>query len=218
MWWWRRYRQNPLLGLRLNPLADTLPHVPKRPSALAHVSDETASIVLARHFGDFVKAARELDVKRTDLRKLTWHNPRILNAAHQRMDLFRIGVRSKILEAVWSRSAKRRRWGFDAMFDSYEFRDQSAAYALLSPAPRQRAKAPEVSNAQLVLAREAAAELERERAVEIDGERRREQEGEAIVADIEPSVDLRKPLSAPAPTGSLWPAWIKRPTRGQRWR
>ena len=79
---------------------------------------------MARHFGDFVKAARDLDVDRKDLRKLTWHNPRILNAAHERMELFRIGVRSKILEAVYSRSAKRRRWGFDAMFDSYEFRDQ----------------------------------------------------------------------------------------------
>jgi hypothetical protein len=88
-----------------------VPWVPLRPPALAHLSDEAASIVLAKHFGDVVKAARELGVDRTDLRKLTWHNPRILKAAHERMDLFRIGVRSKILEAVYSRSAKRRRWG-----------------------------------------------------------------------------------------------------------
>jgi hypothetical protein len=87
-----------------------MPHVPKRPSALAHVSDEAASIVLARHFGDFVKAARDLGVKRTDLRRLTWHNPRILNAAHERIELFRIGVKSKILEAVYSRDPKKRRW------------------------------------------------------------------------------------------------------------
>jgi hypothetical protein len=189
-----------------------MPHVPKRPPALAHVSDEAASIVLARHFGDFVKAARDLDVKRTDLRRLTWHNPRILNAAHERMELFRIGVRSKILQAVYSPSAKRRRWGFDAMFDSYEFRDQLTAYALLAPAPRQRAKAPEADNAQLVLEREAAAELERERAAEFEADRRREQEGAEMVVDIEPSVDL--PLAPPAPTGSLWPAWIRRPSRG----
>jgi hypothetical protein len=191
-----------------------MPHVPKRPPALAHVSDEAASIVLARHFGDFVKAARDLDVKRTDLRRLTWHNPRILNAAHERMELFRIGVRSKILQAVYSRSAKRRRWGFDAMFDSYEFRDHLFGAALLAPAPRERAKAPEADNAQLVLEREAAAELERERAAEFEADRRRE--GAEIVPDIEPPVNLRKAL--PAPTGSLWPAWIRRPTRGLRWR
>ena len=65
-----------------------MPYVPKRPPALAHLSDEAASIVLARHFGDFVAAARDLGVDRKDLRRLTWHNPRILKAAHERMELF----------------------------------------------------------------------------------------------------------------------------------
>jgi hypothetical protein len=71
---------------------------PKRPSALNHLSSATASAVLAKHFGDIVKAARELNVNRKDLRRLTWHNPRILNAAHERIELFRIGVKSKILQ------------------------------------------------------------------------------------------------------------------------
>ena len=126
--------------------------------------DEAASIVLARHFGDFVKAARDLGVARADLRRLTWHNPRILNAAHERIELFRIGVRSKIIGAVYSRSAKRRRWGFDAMFDSYEFRDHPFASARWA-APAQRERAKKVVDARLVLEREAAAELaiERER-------------------------------------------------------
>jgi hypothetical protein len=169
-----------------------LPFVPERPPSLTHLSDEVASTVLDKHFGNFVKAARELNISRTDLRKLSWHNPRILNAAHERMDLFRSGVRSKIMEAVWSRSAKRRRWGFDAMFDSYEFRGQSSdpAWLMLARAPRPRAKAPEVDNAQLVLEREAAAELERERvaeferelAFEMNGDRRPGQEDEGIGA------------------------------------
>ena len=183
-----------------------MPHVPKRPPVLAHVSDEAASIVLARHFGDFVVAARELNVDRKDLRRLTWHNPRVLNAAHERMELFHIGVKSKILEAMYSCSAKRRRWGFDAMFDSYEFRDHPLASARWA-APAQRERAKKVVEAQLVLAQEAAAELERERAAE----RRREQEGAEIVADIEPP-----PPQVQA--GSLWPAGIRRPTRGMRWR
>ena len=116
-----------------------MPHVPKRPPNLGHLSDEAASIVLARHWGDVVRAAKELGVDRKNLRRLTWHNPRILAAAHERLELFLIGVRSKILEAVYSRSAKRRRWGFDAMFDSYEFRDHLFASAWwAAPARRSR--------------------------------------------------------------------------------
>jgi hypothetical protein len=188
-----------------------VPHVPKRPPALAHVSDEAASIVLAQRFGDFVAAARELGVKRTDLRRLSWHNPRILRAAHERIELFHIGVKSKILEAVYSRSAKRRRWGYDAMFDAYEFRDSPFASAKWF-APASREQAAKVVDARLVLALEATAELEREQAAELEGDRRRERE--EIVVDIEPSVNLRKVL--PAQGGSLWPAGIRRPTRGRR--
>jgi hypothetical protein len=177
-----------------------VPYVPKRPPALAHLNDEAASQALARHYGDFAKAAKELGVVRTDLRKLTWHNPRILKASHERMELFHIGVKSKILEAVYSPSAKRRRWGFDAMFDSYEFRDHPFASARWA-APAQREQAKKVVEARLVFEREAAAELERERAVEIDGDRRREQEGAEIVADIEP------PRASQAQAGSLWPGF-----------
>jgi hypothetical protein len=72
-----------------------LPFVPVRPPALEHLSDEAVSIVLARHFGDFVKASRDLGVDRKDLRRLTWHNPRILNAAHERMELFHMSCAGK---------------------------------------------------------------------------------------------------------------------------
>jgi hypothetical protein len=191
-------------------------HVRPRPLALNHLSDEAASIVLARHFGDIVKAARELGVDRKDLRRLTWHNPRILKAAHERIELFRIGVKSKILQAVYSRSAKRRRWGFDAMFDSYEFRDQLFAGALLAPAPREVAKAVDPDHGWLALEREAAAELACEQAAELDGDRRREREGEEAVADIEPLRSFGK--ESQAQSGSLWPAGIRRPSRGRRWR
>ena len=156
--------------------------------------------MLARHFGDFVAAAKELNVDRKHLRRLTWHNPRILTAAHERMELFHIGVRSKILEAVYSRTAKRRRWGLDAMFNSYEFRDHPLASARWA-APTRAAEA-----GRFVLEREAAAELARERAVEINGDRRREQEGAEIVADIESPRNFGKASQAQA--GSLWPAGI----------
>jgi hypothetical protein len=192
-----------------------------------HVSDEAASIMLARHFGDFVAAARELGVARKDLRKLTWHNPRILKASHERMELFRIGVKSKIIEAVYSPSAKRRRWGYDALCDSYEFRDSLFAGAgLLAPAPCERsAPVAPVVDAQLVLEQEAAVELERERDAELEGDRRREQEGDEMRApplsgwcDIDPVSEVSEvldtsasvPPTEPAPAASGLPAWTGR--------
>ena len=192
-----------------------MPHVPTRPPALEHLSDEAASIVLVRHYGDIVKAARELGVDRKDLRRLTWHNPRILTAAHERMELFHIGVKSKIIAAVYSRSAKRRRWGVEAMFDSYEFRDHPLANARWTAGAR-REQAAAAGRARLALQQEAAAELARERVSsatkrrrsgEIEDDRRREA--------VETVVDIAEPPRAPAV--SLWPARIRRPTRGRRW-
>jgi hypothetical protein len=190
-----------------------------------HVSDEAASIMLARHFGDFVAAARELGVARKDLRKLTWHNPRILKASHERMELFRIGVKSKIIEAVYSPSAKRRCWGYDALCDSYEFRDSLLASAgLLAPAPRERsAPVAPIVDARLVLEQEAAAELERE--AEIDRQRELELER---TREAEVGASRRRERTAALPAGrpsapelaahgrSLWPVGIRRPTRGRR--
>jgi hypothetical protein len=180
-----------------------MPHVPKRPPALAHLSDEAASIVLARHFGDFVKAARDLGVDRKHLRRLTWHNPWILKAAHERMDLFHDRVKSTIIEALYSGSAKRRRWAADAMFDAIEFSDSPFASARVAPPPRPARVAASV---RLVLGQRAAAELAHERAVEVEADRRREQA--ELVADVEP------PRASPAQAGSLWPAGIRRPSRG----
>jgi hypothetical protein len=94
-----------------------VPHVPKRPSSLVHLNDEAASIALARHYGDFAKAAKELGVARPDLRKLVWHNPRILRATHERMQLFNWNVRAKIVAALDSPIARRREWACDVMMD-----------------------------------------------------------------------------------------------------
>jgi hypothetical protein len=188
-----------------------MPHVPRRPPVLAHLSDEAAARALSRHFGDMVVAARDLGVDRKALRRLTWHNPRILNAAHERIELFRLGVRCKIMDAVYSRSAKRRRWGFDAMFDSCEFRDHPFASARWA-APAQRERAKKVVEARLVLEQEAAAELAREREREAAAEREREVAAAAERERVEVMVE-RCPSTS---TASLWPAWVRRPTRGRR--
>ena len=196
-----------------------MPHVPKRPPALAHVSDEAASIMLARHFGDFVKAARDLGIDCKALRRLTWHNPRILKVAHERMALFHTGVKAKIIEALHSGSAKRRRWAADAMFDAIEFRDSPFASARAPPPPRPAKVA---AGVRLVLGRKAAAELAREREAGIGADRRREQEGAELEVEFETSRRQERETGetgvarrSPTVQGrSLWPSGIRRPSRG----
>ena len=111
-----------------------------------------------------------------------------------------------LIEALHSKSRRRREWASDKILSS------SMAYGCLfarAPSARRRLG---VYTGQVRVEWEAAAELELERAAGLEGDRRREQEGEEIVIDVEPSVDLRTAL--PAPTGSLSPAWIRRPSRG----
>ena len=214
-----------------------MPHVPKRPPALAHLSDEAAARALSRHFGDMVKAAKDLGVKRTDLRKLTWHNPRILNAAHERLDLFHDRVRSKAIAALHSGNGQRQRWGAEVLLDSYEFRGHPFCNARWGPpapaASGVRAEKPDIAKvfvaeqARLLVEQELAAErareaeadrqreFEQERAREAAEVRRREREGAAARLCALPAG--RSPPAA-AQGGSLWPATagIRRPTRGRR--
>lgn len=210
-----------------------MPHVPKRPPALAHLSDEAAARALAKHFGDFVKAAKDLEVGRSDLRKLSWHNPRILNAAHERLAVFHDRVRAKAIEALHSGNGQRQRWGAEVLLDSYEFRGHSFCNArwCLSAPPASVGSASGVRAEQPDIAKAAAAEKARqlleqetaaERAREAEADRQREFEleraREAEASREREGVVARRrerEIAARAPaTGSLWPTGIRRPSRG----
>ena len=87
----------------------------RRPASLAHLSDEAAARALSKHFGNIVEAAKELGVDRKDLRRLTWSNPAILDAAHERMSLFIFVQRDEIMSGLNSRVASVRRRAVDRM-------------------------------------------------------------------------------------------------------
>ena len=87
----------------------------RRPASLAHLSDEAAARALSKHFGDFVKAAKELGVDRKALSRLSWSNPAILSAARERMDLFIFLQRDEIISGLNSRIASVRRRAVDRM-------------------------------------------------------------------------------------------------------
>ena len=90
-----------------------MPYIPKRPASLAHLTDERAARALSLHFGDVTKAAKELGVDRKDLTRLTWHNPAILDAAHERMSLFIFIKRDEIISGLHSRRGSVRRRAID---------------------------------------------------------------------------------------------------------
>jgi hypothetical protein len=200
----------------------------RRPAALAHLSDEAAARALSKHFGDIKKAAIELGVARTDLSRLTWSNPAILDAAHERMSLFVLVRRDEIISGLYSKRGSVRRHAIDRMAANPGlFGDLFAGgLSLLSPAAHARGRRSgsslsEEARGRLArerLEREAVAELARERAIELEADRRREQE---VAADRE-----REPVGgsgrAPArvmtdlrPENARY-AGMRRLTRGRR--
>ena len=178
----------------------------RRPPSLAHLSDEAAARALSKRFGNIVEAARDLGVDRKDLRRLTWSNPAILAAAHERIDLFVITMRSELVSQALHGSSRVRQCAIDRMYKVAAIPDHPIGKAfaglslgLLARAPRVRSvvKAERVeaerAEAERALAREAVAELDRERAAEFErelafemnGDRRPGQEDEETRADIE---------------------------------
>jgi hypothetical protein len=62
--------------------------------------------VLTKHRADICAAAKELGVSRTDLRRLTWHDPRLLEGAHEAIDLYVIRCQGLMIQEL---SSPRRR-------------------------------------------------------------------------------------------------------------
>ena len=140
----------------------------KRPPSLAHLSDEAAARVLSRHFGDIVEAAKDLGVDRKDLRRLTWSNPAILDAAHERMSLCAYHMLDEAMRGLDSRVASVRRRAVDRMLAHPMMSNHPFASGLSSLAPATRARGPHLlveGGGKAALEREAAAEqaIERER-------------------------------------------------------
>jgi hypothetical protein len=181
----------------------------KRPAALVHLSDEAAARALSKHFGNVVEAAKELGVDRKDLRRLTWSNPAILDAAHERMSLLIFVQRDEIMSGLASKVASVRRRAIDRLgANPGLFGDLNhPAFALLAPAARTRGPRLLVEDeGKAAAAEEARLELEREAAAELEREAADERERAEVMAERRPSASI----------ASLWPSYIRRPTRGRR--
>jgi hypothetical protein len=192
---------------------------PPRPSSLAHLSDEAAARSVSKHFGDIAKAAKDLGVTRTDLRRLTWSNPKILDAAQLRQAMFLDRIWDEAVRGLDSRLASVRERAVDKMLAHPRMIDHpfSSSLSLFARAPRPRAPNPSAAleRARLRLEQEAAVEREQqaaaERALEAQRELILEQERAEVMLERRPSAPKPAP---PSPAKSLWPAGVRRPSRG----
>ena len=195
---------------------------PARPSSLAHLSDEAAARALSRHFGDVAAAAKDLGVTRTDLRRLTWSNPKILDAAQLRQAMFLDRIWDEAVRGLDSRLASVRERAVDRLCAHPRMLGSPFASSLSLFARAPRPRAPESlrcarARGRLRLEQEAAVEREQQAAAAAAHEREREAERERALERERVEVLAERRQAAPSPAKSLWPAGVRRPTRGRRW-
>jgi hypothetical protein len=186
-----------------------VPYIPPRPPELDHLTDEAASAALASHYGNFTLAARELGVDAKLLRRLFWHNPRIMDTSKERTELFHSMVIGELVSQLNSVSyAKYLRAGAE-LVDYPTIRPVPGLGKLLTRdikkgKPRGRhVRKPAPVNVDAVVEREV------ERRVELDRDRIFERERKAAAErDREVMADR-----AIAPVMSSW-GRVRRPSRG----
>ena len=198
-----------------------MPYIPPRPPELDHLTDEAASAALARHYGNFTLAARELGVDPKLLRRLFWHNPRIMDTSAERTELFHSMVIDELVVQLNSRSYGKYLRAAAELVDYPTIRPVPGLGKLLTRdikpgKPRGRhARKPAPVNVDAVVEREVErkVELERDRITARDREAAaaRDRESSAVMVDRRPSAPPTAPAMSP------WPTWVRRPTRGRRW-
>jgi hypothetical protein len=115
-----------------------MPFKPKFPEACRHLDLALVSRTLADCRLDICAAAKALGVAKTDLTKLTWHDPKLLDEAKEAIELYAIRCTSAMIQDLYSSESWRRRRGAEQILAS------PLAYgdplATLAPAPRSRPK------------------------------------------------------------------------------
>jgi hypothetical protein len=114
-----------------------MPFIPKMPEACRNLDRNLVRGTLTRHRLDICAAAKELGVKRTDLCRLTWHDPKLLDEARDVCDVYLHRCRSLLMSALRSPRARKREWAAERILGSSLFGAQPLS-PLLQPAPRRK--------------------------------------------------------------------------------
>jgi hypothetical protein len=87
-----------------------MPFIPKLPQVCRHLDMALVLQTLTKHRLDITAAARELGIRRTDLSQLTWHNPKLLEAAKEAIALHVCRCHSVMIQALYSPKRRRQEW------------------------------------------------------------------------------------------------------------
>ena len=191
--------------LRLILRGEAIQYIPPRPPELEHLTDEAASTALAGNYGNFRLAARELGVDAKLLRRLFWHNPRIMDTSKERIELFHSMVIDELVVQLNGRSYAKHLRAAAELVDYPTIRPVPGLGKLLTRdikkgKPRGRhARKPRPVDVEAVFEREV------ERRVELEGDRILDRERGVVMVD-------RRPPAVESAVSS-WRG-IRRPSRG----
>ena len=95
-----------------------MPIKPKFPPGCAHLDLKEVERVLTKHRADITAAAKELGVSRTDLRRLTWHDPKLLEEGLFLCWAHVSRCNDVIISAIYSNNRRKREWACDKILST----------------------------------------------------------------------------------------------------
>jgi hypothetical protein len=119
-----------------------MPFIPKMPEACRHLDPDLVRRTLTKHRLDICAAAKELGVKQTDLRRLTWHDPKLLDEASEACDLYVIRCRDLMIQALYSPNIRKREWAVGQILSSSLAAGHPMATVSRAPRPKVKSNRP----------------------------------------------------------------------------
>jgi hypothetical protein len=108
-----------------------MPHIPKVPASCVDLDLALVEHALTKHRASVAPAAKELGVPVSDLRRLTWAKPDLLDTALDEMEAVVARAEGILIEMLDSDDPRRQERAVDKILSSWAARDHP-----LSPARR----------------------------------------------------------------------------------
>ena len=141
-----------------------MPFIPKFPEACRHLDPDLVRRTLTKHRLDICAAAKELGVNRTDLRRLTWHDPKLLDEAREVCDLYLHRCRALMIQGLFSPNIRKREWAVDQILSSSLAVGHPMATVSRAPRPKVKSNRPPSPFIVKMNRRRALKKAERDRA------------------------------------------------------
>jgi hypothetical protein len=106
-----------------------MPHVPKVPGSCVGLNLALVEKTLTKHQANVAAAAKELGVPVSDLRRLTWAKPALLETALDEMEAVVARAEGVLIEMLDSDDPRRRERAVDKILSSWAARDHPLAPA-----------------------------------------------------------------------------------------